>query len=133
MERRRSWEGRIALRANLGRYETCAVRTSNQARRRTRIPAPLAVNEWASYARDRLRWRHSRGVAGFRFVGELTMRFIIGQVYECIDDGRQAVVVDIKSDGRVGLLRFLGPGIDEWFIWHELHQAGKLRLLGPTR
>jgi hypothetical protein len=72
-------------------------------------------------------------VAGVRFVGELTMRFIIGQVYECVDNGRQAVVADIKDGGRIGLLRFLDTEIKEWFIRQELHQAGKWRLLGPTR
>lgn len=53
------------------------------------------------------------------------MRFKVGQAYECIDDGRKAVVAQIREDGREGLLRFLDTGTEEWFLWAELHQAGK--------
>ena len=33
------------------------------------------------------------------------MRFKVGQVYENIDDGRSAVVAEIRNSGRVGLQR----------------------------
>jgi hypothetical protein len=56
------------------------------------------------------------------------MRFEVGQVYECIDDGRQAVVAQTRGDGREGLLRFTDTGGEEWFLWAELHQAGKWHL-----
>ena len=61
------------------------------------------------------------------------MRFAVGQVYEYVDNGRQAVVGQVREDGRVGLLRFLDTSWGEWFIWQELHQAGEWRMLtaGP--
>jgi hypothetical protein len=61
------------------------------------------------------------------------MRFKVGQVYECIDDGRQAVVAKIRGDGREGLLRFTDTGAEEWFLWAELHQAGKWHLKGGPK
>jgi hypothetical protein len=42
-------------------------------------------------------------------------------------DGRQAVVAEIRNDGREGLLRFRDDGHQEWFLWAEFHQAGKWR------
>jgi hypothetical protein len=57
------------------------------------------------------------------------MFFAVGQVYECVENGRQAVVSQVREDGRVGLLRFLDTEWGEWFIWQELHQVGKWRLL----
>jgi hypothetical protein len=59
------------------------------------------------------------------------MRFLVGQIYECIDDGRTAVVAEIRSDCREGLLRFTDTGDAEWFLWAQLHQAGKWHLRGP--
>jgi hypothetical protein len=56
------------------------------------------------------------------------MRFSMGQVYECSDSGRQAVVAQVSEEGRAGLLRFLDTGGEEWFLWPELHQAGKWHL-----
>ena len=41
------------------------------------------------------------------------MRFKIGQAYECIDNGRKAVVAQTREDGREGLLRFLDTGAEE--------------------
>jgi hypothetical protein len=62
MERGRSRDGRLPLRANLERYEAEAVWTANRAARRARIPARLAVDERASSPRDRLRRRRRRRV-----------------------------------------------------------------------
>jgi hypothetical protein len=45
------------------------------------------------------------------------------------DNGRQAVVGQVREDGRVGLLRFLDTSWGEWFIWQELQQAGEWRML----
>jgi hypothetical protein len=61
------------------------------------------------------------------------MCFAVGQVYECVDNGRQAVVGQVREDGRVGLLRFLDTSWGEWFLWQELHQAGEWQMLtgGP--
>jgi hypothetical protein len=60
------------------------------------------------------------------------MRFKLGQVYECIDNGRRAIVVQARSEGREGLLRFADTGGEERFLWAELHQAGKWHLLGGS-
>jgi hypothetical protein len=40
-------------------------------------------------------------------------------------DDRQAVVAQVRDEGRAGLLRFLDDGHEEWFLWVEFHQAGK--------
>jgi hypothetical protein len=56
------------------------------------------------------------------------MRFGLGQVFECSEDGRQAIVTQVRNEGREGLLRFIEIGTEEWFLWVELHQAGKWRL-----
>jgi hypothetical protein len=53
------------------------------------------------------------------------MPFEAGQAYECTDNGRRAVAVQIRSDGREGLLRFLDSGDQEWFLWSE----GKWKLI----
>ena len=37
-------------------------------------------------------------------------RFQVGQAYVCIDDERMAVVTQVRSDGREGLLRFRDTG-----------------------
>jgi hypothetical protein len=56
------------------------------------------------------------------------MRFQVGQVYECNIDGQLAVVSQVRSDEREGLLRFTDTSNEEWFLWAELHQAGKWHL-----
>jgi len=58
------------------------------------------------------------------------MRFELGQVYECVDNGKQAIVVQVRSEGREGLLRFADSSAEEWFISADFHQTGKWRLLG---
>jgi len=58
------------------------------------------------------------------------MRFKVGQVYQCTDDGRRAVVTQVRSDDREGLLRFGDNSAEEWFLWAELRQAGKSHLIG---
>ena len=55
------------------------------------------------------------------------MRFNVGEVYDRTDGSRTAVVTQILSEGREGLLRFTDTGSEEWFIWTELHQAGQWR------
>jgi len=54
------------------------------------------------------------------------MRFNDGEVYKCTTDGRTAIVVGVREDGREGLLRFTDAGSEEWFLWFDLHQAGKI-------
>jgi hypothetical protein len=44
------------------------------------------------------------------------MGFKIGQVYIHNADHRMAVVTQIRSDGREGLLRFQKTGKEEWFL-----------------
>jgi hypothetical protein len=57
------------------------------------------------------------------------MGFSIGQIYQCAEVGsREAIVSEVRSDGREGLLRFTDTGTEEWFVWDELSQAGKWRL-----
>jgi hypothetical protein len=55
------------------------------------------------------------------------MGFKIGQVYIHNADDRMAVVTQIRSDGREGLLRFQKTGKEEWFLWTEFQQSGKWR------
>jgi hypothetical protein len=43
------------------------------------------------------------------------MRFAFGQAYESVDGKNHAVVTQIRSDGREGLLRING-GREEWFL-----------------
>jgi len=47
------------------------------------------------------------------------MRFAVGQAFESIADGRQAVVVQIRDDGHAGLLRFLDTGREQWVLWAQ--------------
>jgi hypothetical protein len=57
------------------------------------------------------------------------MPFSVGQIYQCIEKGsREAVVSELKSDGREGLLRFSDTGTEEWFVWDDFDQAGKWHL-----
>jgi len=53
------------------------------------------------------------------------MRFNENEVYKCTTDGRTAVVVGVRENGRKGLLRFTDTASEEAFLWAELHQAGK--------
>lgn len=53
------------------------------------------------------------------------MRFAVGQAFESVADGRQAVVAEIRDDGRAGLLRFLDTGRATWFLWPQFHHEGK--------
>jgi hypothetical protein len=55
----------------------------------------------------------------------MIMGFAVGQAFKCATDNRQAVVAQIRDDGRAGLLRFLDDGHKEWLLWTEFHQAGK--------
>jgi hypothetical protein len=41
-----------------------------------------------------------------------------------------AVVTQIRSDSREGLLRFTDTGSEEWFLWTEFQQSGEWRSVG---
>jgi hypothetical protein len=65
------------------------------------------------------------------------MRFAVGQAFKCTVDGRQAVISEIRDDGRSGRLRFLDTGQQQWVFWAQFHNTGKwlamgLRELEPT-
>lgn len=60
------------------------------------------------------------------------MRFAVGQAFECTEDGRRAVVAQIRYGGRDGLLRFLDDSHEEWFGWMQLHQGGKWHWVGKS-
>jgi hypothetical protein len=53
--------------------------------------------------------------------------FSVGQVYECTEDGqeRQAIVLQTRSEGREGLLRYVDTRGEEWVLWNEFEQADK--------
>ena len=51
------------------------------------------------------------------------MRFAIGQAFESVVNGRQAVVAEIRDDGRAGQLRFLDNGQQQWVLWAQFHHA----------
>ena len=58
------------------------------------------------------------------------MTFKLGQAYIHIADDRMAVVTQIRSDGREGLLRFRDDGTEDWFLWTEFQQGEKWRTFG---
>ena len=51
------------------------------------------------------------------------MRFAVGQAFESITDGRQAVIAEIRDDGRAGRLRFLDNGQQQWVLWAQFHNS----------
>lgn len=51
------------------------------------------------------------------------MRFFVGQIYQHVDDGREAVVVEVRKEGQEALLRFANAG-EDW----ALYQTGQWRL-----
>jgi hypothetical protein len=53
------------------------------------------------------------------------MRFMVGQAFERIADKRQAVIADIRDDGRAGLLRFLDNGHEQWALWAQFLNSEK--------
>ena len=61
---------------------------------------------------------------------ELHMGFTVGQAYVRISDDRMAVVSEIRSGGREGLLRFADTGQEEWLLWIEFQQKGEWRIIG---
>jgi hypothetical protein len=54
------------------------------------------------------------------------MGFNVGERYECVADGRKAVVAQVRSAGRDGLLRFIDTATEAWVLWADV-QAGKWR------
>ena len=61
--------------------------------------------------------------------GEI-MPFEVGDVYECTT-GQTAIVIQIRSDGREGLLRVNGKA-EEWVLWDELAADGQWQLRRDT-
>jgi len=53
------------------------------------------------------------------------MSFGVGQAFESIADGRQAVVAEIRDDGRAGRLRFLDNGQQQWVLWAQFLNSEK--------
>ncbi len=51
------------------------------------------------------------------------MRFAVGQAFERVADKRQAVVAQIRDEGRAGLLRFLDNGHEHWVLWAQFHNS----------
>jgi hypothetical protein len=47
------------------------------------------------------------------------MRFVVGQAFESVMDGRQVVVAGVRDEGRAGLLRFLYYGHEQWALWAQ--------------
>jgi hypothetical protein len=58
------------------------------------------------------------------------MRFAVGQAFERVADKRQAVVAQIRDDGRAGLLRFLDNGQGEWLLWAQFLNSEKWLPIG---
>jgi hypothetical protein len=58
------------------------------------------------------------------------MRFAIGQAFENIVDSRQAVVAEIRDEGRAGCLRFLDSGEQQWVLWAQFHNTGQWLPIG---
>jgi hypothetical protein len=61
------------------------------------------------------------------------MRFNVGQVYERTADGRRAIVVGMRSEGREGLLRFVDTSAEEWFLWADFRQTRRMAFNWPMR
>jgi hypothetical protein len=65
------------------------------------------------------------------------MRFAVGQAFKCTVDGGQAVISEIRDDGRSGRLHFLDNSQQQWVFWAQFHNTGKwlamgMRELGST-
>jgi hypothetical protein len=53
------------------------------------------------------------------------MAFKLGDTYEFGEGRRFAIVTQIHSDGRAGLMHFADTEVEEWLLWDELRQEGK--------
>jgi hypothetical protein len=62
----------------------------------------------------------------------MNMPFHFGQVFET-DDGRQAIVLHIRNDGREGLVRFVDTRIEDWLTWDDFQKDGKWRWASSER
>jgi hypothetical protein len=60
------------------------------------------------------------------------MPFHFGQVFES-NDGRQAIVLHIRNDGREALLRYVDTRVEEWRLWDDFQKDGKWRWRGSGR
>jgi hypothetical protein len=58
------------------------------------------------------------------------MRFVIGEAFECLVDRRQAVIAEVRDDGRAGCLRFLDTGQQQWVLWAQFHSMGQWLPIG---
>jgi hypothetical protein len=63
--------------------------------------------------------------------GVRDMRFEVRQLYNCVEDGRRAVVAQVRNEGREGLLLFSDTGGEEWLDFREFQQ-GKWQLLADA-
>ena len=61
------------------------------------------------------------------------MRFAVGQAFENIVDGRQAVIAEIRDEGRAGRLRFLDNGQQQWVLWAQFHNAEQWLPIGMKK
>jgi hypothetical protein len=53
------------------------------------------------------------------------MSFQRGEAYRHTDGKRTAIVIDVRDDGRAGLLRYSDTGEEEWHLWDGFQQAGR--------
>lgn len=60
------------------------------------------------------------------------MRFIVGDTFQSIATGRQAVVAEIRDGGRAGCLRFVDNGQRQWVLWAQLHHTEDWLPIGVT-
>ena len=51
------------------------------------------------------------------------MRSAVGQAFQNVVDGRQAVIAEIRDDGRTGRLRFLDNDQQQWVMWAQFHNV----------
>ena len=61
------------------------------------------------------------------------MRFAVGQAFKCTVDGRQAVISEIRDDGRSGRLLFLDTGQQQWVFWAQFHNTGRWLAMGMSK
>ena len=58
------------------------------------------------------------------------MRFAVGHAFESVVDGRQAVIAEVRDEGRAGCLRFLDNGQVQWVLWAQFLNSEKWTPIG---